>query len=70
MCYWNILYKTTVMELWSNLELGLRQCRHQTQLIHLLIELVDNALRPLQMQVLVLQRPVDVSQFDAHLAHQ
>lgn len=42
----------------------------ETVFTHLLIELVDNALCPLQMQVLALQRPIDVSQFNAHLAHQ
>lgn len=37
---------------------------------HLLIELIDDSLCPLQMQVLAFQRSIDVSQFNAHLAHQ
>lgn len=37
---------------------------------YLFIEFVDDSLRPLQMQLLTLQRPIDISQFDAHLAHQ
>lgn len=37
---------------------------------YLLIELVNNALRPLQVQVLALQRAVDVCKFNAHLADQ
>lgn len=43
---------------------------NQRRFTHLFIELVDNALCPLQMQVLALQRPIDVSQFNAHLADQ
>lgn len=37
---------------------------------HLFIELIDDAVSPLQMQVLALQRPIDVRQFNAHLADQ
>lgn len=36
---------------------------------NLLIKLVHDALRPLQVQVFVLQRPVDVGELDAHLTH-
>lgn len=35
---------------------------------HLFIELIDDALCPLQMQILALQRPVDVGKLNAHLA--
>lgn len=38
--------------------------------IYLFIKLIDNAFCPLQMQVLALCRPIDVSQFDAHLTNQ
>lgn len=37
---------------------------------YLFIELVDDPLCPLQVQFLTLQRSIDISQFDAHLAHQ
>lgn len=37
---------------------------------NLLVELVDYALCPLQMQVFALQRPVDVGELNAHLTHQ
>ena len=37
---------------------------------HLFVELVDDALGPLEVQVLAFQGPVDVGQFDAHLTHQ
>lgn len=43
---------------------------HQRALTYLFIELVDDALCPLQMQLLALQRPIDVGQFDTHLTHQ
>jgi len=36
----------------------------------LFVELVDDPLGPLQVQLLTLQRTVDVCQLDAHLAHQ
>lgn len=38
--------------------------------IYLLIKLVDDAFSPLQVQVFAFCRPVDVSQFDAHLTDQ
>lgn len=37
---------------------------------YLLVELVDDALRPLQVQVFALQGAVDVCQLNAHLADQ
>lgn len=37
---------------------------------YLFVELVDDPLRPLQMQLLTLQRPIDICQLDAHLTHQ
>lgn len=37
---------------------------------YLLIEFVDDSLRPLQVKLLTLQRSVDISQLDAHLTHQ
>ena len=36
----------------------------------LLVELVHNALGPLEVQVFAFEGPVDVGQLDAHLAHQ
>lgn len=37
---------------------------------YLLIEFVDDSLRPLQVKLFTLQRSVDISQLDAHLTHQ
>lgn len=34
------------------------------------VELVDDALRPAQVQLFALERSIDVSQLDAHLANQ
>lgn len=36
----------------------------------LFVELVHNALSPLEVEVFALERPIDVGKLDAHLAHQ
>lgn len=36
----------------------------------LFVEFVHNALSPLEVQIFAFERPVDVSQLDAHLTHQ
>ena len=37
---------------------------------YLLVELVDDAIGPLQVQLFTLQWTIDICQLDAHLAHQ
>lgn len=56
---------------------GLFNTRHATgryhfvhAFIYLFVKLIDNAFRPLQMQIFAFGRPIYISQFDAHLTNQ